>query len=114
MTFIADIGLWFDGNEMGIPLNDSLFDHFDTMWKHSPLKYMKGAKTPTLFIHSDQDCRCPLPEGMQMMQSLAYQDVETRLVIFHGEHHGLSRVGKPLHRIRRLEEIAGWFDKHIN
>ena len=114
MTFIADIGLWFDGNEMGIPLNDSLFDHFDTMWKHSPLKYMKGAKTPTLFIHSDQDCRCPLPEGMQMMQSLAYQDVETRLVIFHGEHHGLSRVGKPQHRIRRLEEIAGWFDKHTN
>ena len=112
MTFIADIGLWFDGNEMGIPLNESLFDHFDTMWKHSPLKYMKGAKTPTLFIHSDQDCRCPLPEGMQMMQSLAYQDVETRLVIFHGEHHGLSRVGKPLHRIRRLEEIIGWFEKH--
>lgn len=112
MTFISDIGLWFCGNEMGVPPEDSLFDHFEELWKHSPLKYMKGAKTPTLFIHSDQDARCPLPEGMQMMQALAYQGVDTRLVIFHGEHHGLSRVGKPLHRIRRLEEIMNWFEKY--
>ena len=65
-----------------------------------------------LFIHSDQDRRCPLPEGMQMMQALAVQDVETRLVIFHGENHELSRGGMPVHRVRRLQEITDWFDKH--
>ena len=49
---------------------------------------------------------------MQMMQALAVRDIEARLVIFKGENHELSRGGKPVHRIRRLDEITGWFEKH--
>ncbi len=112
LTFIADIGLWFDPGECGLEVDESLFDGFDRMWNSSPLKYIEGAKTPTLFIHSDEDRRCPLPEGMQMMQALAYQNVDTRMCIFHGENHELSRSGKPLHRLRRLQEITDWFDKY--
>ena len=82
------------------------------MWNHSPLKYADNVKTPTLFIHSDEDYRCPLPEGMQLFQALAYQNVETKMVIFHGENHALSRNGKPEHRIRRLNEITNWFISH--
>ena len=107
--FISDIGLWFNADQQGAK---NVYRDTEALWRHSPLKYVEGAKTPTLFIHSDQDYRCPLPEGMQMMQALAVQDVETRLVIFHGENHELSRGGKPIHRIRRLSEISDWFDKH--
>ena len=39
--------------------------------------------------------------------------VETRMVIFHGENHELSRGGKPRHRVRRLKEITQWFARHI-
>ncbi|MBQ4307738.1 MAG: prolyl oligopeptidase family serine peptidase, partial [Lachnospiraceae bacterium] len=59
-----------------------------------------------------EDYRCPLPEGMQMMQALAANGVETRMVIFKGENHELSRSGRPKHRIRRLKEITGWFEVH--
>jgi peptidase, S9A/B/C family, catalytic domain protein len=38
--------------------------------------------------------------------------VESRLVLFRGENHELSRSGKPKHRIRRLNEITGWFEQH--
>lgn len=107
-SFMSDIGPYFNPDQCGA---DGPFD-FDALWDHSPLKYAKGAKTPTLFIHSDQDRRCPLPEGMQMMQALALQNVETRLVIFHGENHELSRSGKPQHRVRRLTEITNWFESH--
>lgn len=69
--------------------------------------------TPTLFIHSEQDYRCWLPEGFQMFTSLKYFGVESRFVMFRGEHHDLSRTGNPSHRIRRLEEIIGWFDQHL-
>lgn len=111
MSFMSDIGLYFGPDQCGA---DGLFGdkNIEKLWKHSPLKYAKGVKTPTLFIHSDEDYRCPLPEGMQMMQALAIQNVETRLVVFHGENHELSRGGKPLHRIKRLEEITNWFDQH--
>lgn len=109
MTFISDIGFYFGPDQC-----DAKDPYLDTedLWRQSPLKYAKGVKTPTLFIHSTEDYRCPLPEGMQMMQALAYQNVETRLVIFKGENHELSRSGKPLHRLRRLNEITDWFDQH--
>ena len=108
-VFISDIGTTYDAEEAGAK---NVFDGFDRMWEHSPLKYAGNAKTPTLFIHSDEDYRCPLSEGMQMMQALAYNNVETRMVIFKGENHELSRGGKPLHRLRRLKEITDWFDRH--
>lgn len=48
------------------------------------------------------------------MQALTANGVETRMVIFHGENHELSRSGKPIHRIKRLTEITEWFLKHTN
>ena len=108
MNFISDIGYYFGFDQCGA---GDPFD-FEPQWRSSPLRYIKGAKTPTLFIHSDEDYRCPLPEGMQIMQALRLQGVDTRLVIFHGENHELSRNGKPLHRMRRLNEIIGWFEKY--
>ena len=110
-SYVSDIGIYFGYDQCGATGNLKEED-FAKMWDKSPLKYAKNVKTPTLFIHSDEDYRCPLPEGLQMMQALASQNVETRLVMFKGENHELSRSGKPLHRIRRLEEITNWFDIH--
>ena len=111
MSFISDIGNFFGPDQCG---GNGLFGDANTekLWDHSPLKYAENCKTPTLFIHSDQDYRCPLPEGMQMMQALAVRNIETRMVIFHGENHELSRSGKPQHRLRRLQEITDWFEAH--
>ena len=48
-----------------------------------------------------------------MYAALQQRGVETRMVIFHGENHELSRGGKPRHRVRRLKEITQWFARHI-
>ncbi len=85
---------------------------FSEMWDVSPLKYVRNAKTPTLIIHSEEDYRCPIAEGYQLYTALVYLQVPVRMVVFHGENHELSRTGKPAHRLRRLEEITGWFDKY--
>ena len=37
-----------------------------------------------------------------MFTALSDRGVPTRMVCFKGEHHELSRSGKPLHRLRRL------------
>ena len=83
------------------------------MWEHSPLKYAPNVKTPTLFIHSDEDFRCPLSEGLQMYSALVENGVEAKMCIFKGENHELSRSGRPKQRIRRLEEITDWMEKHL-
>ncbi len=88
-------------------------DGSEKLWWHSPLRYAHKTTTPTLFIHSEEDYRCCLVEGLQMFTALRYHGVESRLVLFHGENHELSRSGKPQHRLRRLQEILSWFDKYL-
>ncbi len=110
-SFISDIGELFGPDQCGA---EGLFGQENTaiLWKHSPLRCADRVKTPTLFIHSDEDYRCPLAEGMQMMQALAARKVPVRMCLFRGENHELSRSGRPANRIRRLEEMTGWFDRY--
>jgi len=35
------------------------------------------------------------------------------MVRFPGESHELSRSGKPVHRVERLQHIVNWFDKYL-
>lgn len=105
---VSDIGTVFGTDQNAA----DPFTSPERMWKHSPLRYAANAVTPTLFIHSDEDYRCPLAEGLQMFTALADRGVPTRLCLFHGENHELSRSGKPTHRIRRLTEITNWFEKY--
>jgi dipeptidyl aminopeptidase/acylaminoacyl peptidase len=84
-----------------------------TIWSHSPLAYADKVKTPTLFTQSDEDYRCWMGDAVQMLQALMLHGVPTRMCLFHGESHGLSRTGKPKHRVRRLKEMAAWFDKYL-
>ncbi len=82
-------------------------------WEQSPLRYAGRVTTPTLFIHSEEDYRCPLPEGMQMFYALKVHGVPARMCIFKGENHELSRSGRPQNRVRRLREITEWMDKYL-
>lgn len=105
----TDIGYYFvEDQQAATPWSD-----YEKLWFHSPMKYADNVKTPTLFIHSEEDYRCWLAEGLQMFTSLKYNGVESKLVMFRGENHELSRSGKPKHRIRRLKEITTWFDCYL-
>ncbi len=109
MGCTTDIGYYFSDDQIGTtPWEDA-----DKLWEASPLKYADKVKTPTLFIHSEQDYRCWLVEGLQMFTALKYHGVESRLCMFRGENHDLSRSGKPQQRIRRLREITDWFDRYL-
>ena len=106
----SDIGYFFVPDQNA----GDLYESPEKLWARSPLAYAKNVKTPTLFIHSDEDYRCPLEQGLQMVASLMDRGVEARLCLFHGENHELSRSGKPKHRLRRLKEITDWFDQHTS
>lgn len=86
---------------------------FSTIWDHSPLKEAPQATTPTLFIQSDMDYRCWMGDAVQMFNALLANGTPTKMCLFHGESHGLSRIGKPSNRIGRLTEIGNWFEKYV-
>lgn len=105
----TDIGYYFNADQ----ISSTPWDNVEKMWFHSPLKYANQAVTPTLFIHSEEDYRCWLAEGLQMFTALKYHGVDARLCMFRGENHELSRSGKPKHRVRRLEEMTNWFENYL-
>ena len=102
----TDIGYYFNVDQNA----SSPWENPEKLWWHSPMKYADKVKTPTLFIHSEEDYRCWLTEGIQMFTSLKYHGVPARLCMFRGENHELSRSGKPRHRVKRLEEMTNWFE----
>ena len=104
-----DCGFTFDTDQMAAdPWSD-----VRKIWDQSPLQFADRVKTPTLFIHSFEDYSCPLQEGLQMANALLHHGVEVRMCLFHGESHGLSRIGKRHHRLRRLKEITEWMDRWL-
>lgn len=106
----SDTGYRFPMNQA---MGANIWEHHDAFWNGSPLKYADRCKTPTLFIHSNEDYRCPLQDGIEMYTALKYFGVDTRIVIFKAESHELSRSGRPTHRIRRMKEITAWLDKYL-
>ena len=110
METMSDIGLWYVPDQAGHSL---LAGEAEALWDNSPLKYADRAVTPTLFIHSEQDYRCPREESMQMFYILNRRGVDTKMLYFFKENHNLSRSGKPRNRCARIREITAWFDKYL-
>lgn len=81
--------------------------------KISPLTYAANVKTPLLILHSENDLRCPMSQAEMLYAFLKKMKKEVEFVRFPDESHDLSRTGKPWHRIFRLDQIVGWFKKHL-
>lgn len=93
--------------------NQPPYEALQKFWDHSPMKYIGNAITPTLVIHSENDLRCPIEQGEQVFVGLKKQGVDSELVRFPDEFHGLSRTGRTDRRIVRLNHIQRWFDKYL-
>jgi len=115
---IADwAGFWYTAD----------FSQFTPMWfrgapweqeadfkARSPITYIQNVHTPLMLIEGESDFRTPPSDGgEQMFRALKYLKRTAVMVRFPGESHELSRSGKPVHRVERLENIVAWFDKYL-
>ena len=82
-------------------------------WRMSPIASIAAVTTPLLLLHSDEDTRTPQVEADQWF-TLAKSLGETiSYVQVPRDNHDLNRTGEPVHRIERLQLIAGWFAKEL-
>jgi dipeptidyl aminopeptidase/acylaminoacyl peptidase len=80
----------------------------------SPITYIKNVQTPMMFILGEKDYRTPPGAGgEQMFRALKFRKIPTVMVSFPDETHELSRSGQPWHRVERLQNIVGWFDRWL-
>ena len=67
-----------------------------------------------MLVEGEIDLRCPPGAGgEEMFRALKYLKKPTVMIQFPGESSELSRSGKPVHRVERLQHIVGWFDKYL-
>jgi dipeptidyl aminopeptidase/acylaminoacyl peptidase len=92
--------------ELGTP-----WENTDTYIKLSyPFLHADRIKTPTLFMAGQKDFNVPLLNSEQMYQALKACGIESELVIYPGQFHGIS---KPSYLRDRLVRYLGWYDKHL-
>jgi dipeptidyl aminopeptidase/acylaminoacyl peptidase len=105
----ADMNYSFQAFLSGKPAWEDL----ENYWRQSPMSAIGNAQTPTLVIHSEQDMRVPQEQGEQVYVALKRMGVDTELVLFPEEPHGLSRGGRTDRRVARLQHMVRWFDRYL-
>ncbi len=66
--------------------------------------------TPTLFIVGEEDVNVPTIASEQMYQALRHRGIDTQLVIYPGEYHGISR---PSFQLDRMQRWNAWLDRYL-
>ncbi len=92
---------WFGANP---------WDDADNYMKRSVISLVKNVKTPTLLMTGEEDFRTPISEAEQYYAALKLLKVESALVRFPGEPHGLAR--RPSHQIAKTVYTLNWFETH--
>jgi dipeptidyl aminopeptidase/acylaminoacyl peptidase len=76
----------------------------------SPMTYILDATTPTLIQHGEFDRRVPIPNAYQLYQGLRDVGVETKLIVYKGFGHGIT---KPKERLAAMWHNWEWFGEHV-
>lgn len=67
-------------------------------------------KTPTLFMASEKDFNVPVAGAEQMYQALKSNGIPAELVIYPGQHHGIS---VPSYQVDRYTRYINWYNKYL-
>lgn len=98
--------LWFPEWEFeGTPWSNP-----DQYQKWSPSSYVQNFKTPCLVIHSANDFRVPLCQGLQLFTALQRQQVPSRFLYFPDEDHF---VQKPRNAELWWKTVLEWLTDYL-
>ena len=75
-----------------------------------PYLHADRIKTPMLFMGGEKDFNVPLLNVEQMYQAVKSLGLESQMIIYPGQFHGLTQPSDLKDRMAR--DIA-WFDRHL-
>ena len=82
----------------------------DLLWERSPIRYANKVKTPVLFVHGENDNDVPIEEAEQFYIALHDVGVETTMLRYPREGHGLR---ESRHITDALERSIAWYRRHF-
>jgi dipeptidyl aminopeptidase/acylaminoacyl peptidase len=94
--------------EIGPPWNQKAWETYVKI--SYPFLHADRIKTPTLFLGGERDFNVPVQGSQQMYQALRSLGIDTQLVIYPNEFHGIQR---PSYIRDRYERYVAWYDKYL-
>lgn len=85
-------------------------DLMDSLWKSAPIRFIAGARTPMLLMHGENDSDVPIAETEQFYIALKDVGVETVMVRYPREGHGIREVR---HAVDSIDRSIRWFESHF-
>jgi dipeptidyl aminopeptidase/acylaminoacyl peptidase len=82
----------------------------DGYLSRSAIRFVGGASTPTLFLHGAEDKRVPLGQAQEMYTALKQLQVETEMVVYPRQGHGIR---EPRLREDAMRRTLDWMRDHI-
>jgi len=82
----------------------------DAYDRASPMTYVGGARTPTLFQHVEDDPIVPMAGARRQYRALLEQGVDTRMIVYPGQSHGIPMARQ---RLGALWQNWEWFAKYV-
>jgi dipeptidyl aminopeptidase/acylaminoacyl peptidase len=89
------------------PHQDNLMD---VLWERSALKHVAKVKTPVMLVHGENDNDVPIAESEQFYIALKDVGVDTILVRYPREGHGIREIG---HQVDLIERSIDWYERHF-
>jgi dipeptidyl aminopeptidase/acylaminoacyl peptidase len=80
------------------------------MEKWSPANYVANWQTPMLVVHSQNDFRVDISEGMQAFTALRLRGIPAKFLYFPDEDHFVTR---PRNRHLWWDTTLGWLDQYL-
>jgi dipeptidyl aminopeptidase/acylaminoacyl peptidase len=94
--------------EIGPPWDPKAWETYQKI--SYPFLHADRIKTPTMFLGGERDFNVPVQGGQQMYQALRSLGIDTQLIIYPNEFHGISR---PSYVKDRYERYLGWYAKYL-
>ncbi len=105
----SDIGFWQVAESKGYPWDPDRAAYYHN---RSPVNSAAHVSTPTLFLHPENDLRCPIEQSEQFYMALKMMGkVPVKLVRAPGAWHG-GRA-KPSQWLAYWETTLAWFKQYV-
>jgi dipeptidyl aminopeptidase/acylaminoacyl peptidase len=82
----------------------------DKLWERSAIRYANKVKTPTMFVHGENDNDVPIAEAEQFYIALKDVGVETIMIRYPREGHGVRESG---HVVDMINRSIAWYERHF-
>ncbi|HEV2620730.1 MAG TPA: S9 family peptidase [Frateuria sp.] len=104
MMYYATDELWFEEKENG----GMQFEHPENYERFNPINHVKDWRVPMLVVHSGQDFRIPITQGLGAFTALQRRGIPSEFLTFPDENHW---VLKPQNSVMWHETVNAWLKR---